>query len=410
MHATSATVGEQRFLPREELPQAVKLLQQEGYTVIGPVVVDGVVMLRPISTADDLAHGLCDEQSAGHYRLIPGDAEQSFEYVVGPDSPKRYLFPPTQRLFKMCVEDGQMKLVAGPPQPPKLAFFGVRPCEMAAMRVQDRVFGATGPSTFRCEAESYYQATRRAAVTLVVNCTRPGGTCFCHSMGTGPEATEGYDLALTELRGGFLIKAGTPAGTDLLGKLPTRDASAAELELADLKLKQAREHMGRRLDTEGLPEALHQGLEHPHWDEVAKRCLGCANCTMVCPTCFCSSVQDSTELSTGDVTRTRQWESCYTHEFSYTTAGPVRNTIRGRHRHWLRHKLSTWWEQFGTSGCVGCGRCITWCPARIDITQEAAAMHSKSHGDGVASQNGVGRAAAAQAPLGLPVLPRGGAR
>lgn len=71
------------------------------------------------------------------------------------------------------------------------------------------------------------------------------------------------------------------------------------------------------------------------------------------------------------MTRTRRWESCFTHQFSYTTAGPVRNTIRGRYRHWFRHKLSTWFDQFGCSGCIGCGRCITWCPVGIDITAEA---------------------------------------
>ncbi len=141
--------------------------------------------------------------------------------------------------------------------------------------------------------------------------------------------------------------------------------------MADLKLERAREHMGRQLETAGLKELLDQSLDFPEWNDVAQRCLSCGNCTMVCPTCFCCTVTDTTDLTGAMVTRTRQWESCFTHQFTYTHSGPERSTIRGRYRHWMRHKLCTWWDQFGTSGCVGCGRCITWCPVGIDLTEEA---------------------------------------
>ena len=151
------------------------------------------------------------------------------------------------------------------------------------------------------------------------------------------------------------------------------------MELAELKLQRACEQMGRHLDTEGIKELLDAELEHPEWDDVARRCLSCGNCTMVCPTCFCSTVSDSTYLTGPRATRTRKWESCYTLQFTYTTTGPERNTIRGRYRHWLRHKLGTWWEQFGTSGCIGCGRCITWCPVGIDLTEEIPRLRKESH-------------------------------
>jgi sulfhydrogenase subunit beta (sulfur reductase) len=193
-------------------------------------------------------------------------------------------------------------------------------------------------------------------------------------MGTGPEAKDGYDIALTELREGFVVHVGSQRGQMLAAKLPLHPPSQAELELEELKLKQAAEHMGRKLDTENLVQLLQDNVRHPHWEDVSRRCLGCGNCTMVCPTCFCSTVADSDDLATGEVTRTRQWDSCFTHQFSYTTGGSVRNTIRGRYRHWLRHKLCTWWEQFGSFGCVGCGRCITWCPVGIDLTAEVEAV------------------------------------
>jgi ferredoxin len=190
------------------------------------------------------------------------------------------------------------------------------------------------------------------------------------------ESSADKDLALTELRGGFVVAVGSERGHALVEQLPVRATTAAELELAELKLQRAREQMGRQLETAGVKELLDKNLEHPEWDDVALRCLSCGNCTMVCPTCFCCTVADSTYLGDPRVTRTRYWESCYTHQFTHTTTGPERNTIRGRYRHWLRHKLGTWLDQFGTTGCIGCGRCITWCPVGIDITEETKAIRA----------------------------------
>jgi len=361
-----------QFLPRSALDDLIRVLRVEGYTVLGPTLVGGAVSLRPIQSAGELPQGVRDRQDGGSYRLADGDPELCFEYVVGPDGPKTYLFPAELRLFQFHVDDGQFVLDEGSPQVPKVAFLGVRPCELAAIRVQDRVFGVAQPGVFRCESETWYTEIRRQSLLVAVNCTRPGGTCFCASWDTGPRAREGFDLALTELRGGFVVEVGSERGRVLADRLPLRQPSATELELMELKLQRAREQMGRRLETAGLRELLEENIEHPHWDVVGRRCLSCGNCTMVCPTCFCSTVTDSTYLANEKVTRTRRWESCFTHQFSAIVTGPERDTIRGRYRHWLRHKLATWWDQFDTSGCVGCGRCITWCPVGIDLTEVVA--------------------------------------
>jgi len=366
---------DKQFLPREQFGALIETLVGDGYTVIGPTVRDNVVRLGPINSLDQLPHGLRDAQDGGYYRLDEGDPALCFEYVVGPDGPKRYLFPPKQDLFKLHIEGEAFVIDATAPNPPRYALLGLRPCDLAAIGVHDKVFDfGDGSEGFRCEAETHYCEARRNCLVIAVNCTRPGGTCFCVSMGTGPEALDGYDIAMTELRGGLMLRAGSDDGRALLAKLPVREPTAAERELEDLKLIHAIDRMGRTMDIRGIVELLNFKVDHSHYNEVAARCLGCGNCTMVCPTCFCSTVTDSTDLATGAATRTRQWESCYSHQFSYTVGGSVRTSKRARYRHWLRHKLGTWWEQFGTSGCVGCGRCITWCPVGIDITEEAAAI------------------------------------
>ncbi len=200
------------FLPRAGLADLVKLLVKQGYTVIAPVQKDGTIGLGPVESVEDIAHGVVDRTDRGMYRLEEGDPELTFEYGVGPQGLKRYLFPPTQRMYQLHVEGEEFVLDAGPPQAPKLAFLGARPCDLAAMKIYDRVFGAGDPATMRGEAESYYTEARRGVMVIVVNCTRAGGNCFCVSMGSGPQAESGFDLALTELRAGFVVAAGSARG------------------------------------------------------------------------------------------------------------------------------------------------------------------------------------------------------
>ena len=223
-----------------------------------------------------------------------------------------------------------------------------------------------------------YAGRRANAFVIAVNCGVAGGTCFCVSMQTGPKAKSGFDVALTELVSTegheFLAEAGSEAGAALLAKLPQRPATNADLAAADAVVSGTASQMGRSLDTAGLKELLQSNLRHPRWDETAKRCLTCGNCTMVCPTCFCTTVEDRSDLTGNTAERVRVWDSCFTMDFSYIHGGSVRNTASSRYRQWMTHKLANWFDQFGTSGCVGCGRCITWCPVGIDITEEAAAI------------------------------------
>jgi formate hydrogenlyase subunit 6/NADH:ubiquinone oxidoreductase subunit I len=197
-------------------------------------------------------------------------------------------------------------------------------------------------------------------------------------MQTGPQASSGFDLALTEILDGnrhfFVMQIGTAKGAEVMHDVPHRDAPAEDVQVAEQIVAQTATQMGRHLDTAGIQDLLYQNPDHPRWEEVATRCLSCANCTMVCPTCFCTTIEDVTDLTGSHTERWRKWDSCFTQDFSYIHGGSVRTSTRSRYRHWLTHKLATWIDQFGTSGCVGCGRCITWCPVGIDITEEVRAL------------------------------------
>jgi formate hydrogenlyase subunit 6/NADH:ubiquinone oxidoreductase subunit I len=257
-----------------------------------------------------------------------------------------------------------------------MAFFGVRACELHAMAIQDKVFHNDSFT------DTFYQARRESVFLVAVNCAQAGGTCFCVSMQTGPQATGGFDLALTEVlpevpnaeRHFFVVEIGTERGAEVMSAVPQQPTQAAEQQAAAQRVAEAAAQMGRTMETEGIKELLYRNLDHPRWDEVASRCLTCANCTMVCPTCFCTTVEDVTDLTGAHAERWRRWDSCFTLDFSYLHGGSVRSSTKARYRQWLTHKLASWIDQFGTSGCVGCGRCITWCPVGIDLTEEVRAM------------------------------------
>jgi ferredoxin len=364
-------------LERQGLSALLEALWGDGYTVMGPVVRDEAIVYDEVRVAEDLPVGWTEDQEAGRYRLRRRDDAAVFGFVVGPQSWKRFLFPPEVRLWRARRDGGSLTFETEPAAPPRYAFLGVRSCELAAIAIQDKVFLESG------EADPVYRARREGLLLIAVNCGVVGGTCFCTSMGTGPRAKAGFDLALTEVMGDdhhFVVEAGSERGTALLERLPTRAATPAETQAADEVTQQAAQSMGRSLNTDGLPQLLRETLDHPRWDDVAARCMTCANCTMVCPTCFCSSVEDVSDVTGEHAERWRRWDSCFSVDFSYIHGGSVRPSPRARYRQWMTHKLSSWWEQFDTSGCVGCGRCVTWCPVGIDITEEARAIRDSVEG------------------------------
>jgi ferredoxin len=353
------------------LPALFDALHARGYTVVGPTVRDGAILVSELASASELPYGWGVDTEAGRYRLRPRGDTAAFGHSAGPQSWKSVLHPARARMWSADKVDGTV-VVTEPAERYRYALLGVRPCDLAAIGILDRVLAGGA------HVDPIYSARRDGNLVIAVECTEPGATCFCTSMGTGPGAESGFDLAMTELVDGevhrFLVRAGTPAGADVLADLPRQPADEATVRYAAGAVADAATRMGRTMRTEGLPQMLAASRESPHWDDVASRCLTCGNCTMVCPTCFCTTTEDVTDLTGDHAERWRRWDSCYDLDFSYIHGGSVRTSGQGRYRQWISHKLGTWHDQFGSSGCVGCGRCIVWCPTGIDITQEAAAL------------------------------------
>lgn len=413
MNHAQLPIGSHVRIDKRELQALVDALKQDGYRTIMPRASDGAIIYDDVDQIDELPIGQVDIQDGGYYRLIEDAEAGYFDYVVGPHSLKQYLFPASETVLEGQKTGGVWRLTAPSPAAERIAVIGIRSCDLHAMAIQDRVF-LEGPYV-----DEGYKARREALFAVAVNCRRASATCFCHSMQTGPAVGHGFDLALTERDDHFVVEIGSQSGAGVVARIDAALCDAQEIDDArsvPRQLEQAmhagqhqderalregldirRSHAGvlddspplprspqaaaadiairpRRLDTTDIRDLLVGNLEHPRWDEVAERCLACGNCTMVCPTCFCSSVEDVSDLTGERVRRERSWASCFMSEHSQMSSGVVRGSTRSRYRQWLVHKLATWIDQFDVSGCVGCGRCITWCPVGIDLTEEVAAI------------------------------------
>ncbi|OAN51484.1 4Fe-4S dicluster domain-containing protein [Magnetospirillum moscoviense] len=376
MPAAEGTAPLAVILDQAGLDGLLTAIRAKGWRTIGPRVADDAVIYDEIETVADLPMGVGDEQKGGYYRLKARGDQALFGYTSGAQGWKRVLYPPRQKLFsaKRTASGFTIDPMAQPDAP--LALIGVRACEMAAINVQAKVFGD------KDFADPGYQGRLKGALIVAVECTRAGDTCFCDSMGTGPEVGTGYDIKLVEMVGKagvtYVATAATDKGAKLLKAAKGKPAAEADLAAAAKAVKAAAKQ-SRKMET-ATSAKLKDVPEHARWDQVAARCMTCGNCTMVCPTCFCTTVEDVTDLKGDHAERWRKWDSCFTVDFSYIHGGAIRTEVRSRYRQWITHKLSTWHDQFGQAGCVGCGRCITWCPVGIDITEEVAAIHDSTKG------------------------------
>jgi len=344
-------------------------LSSNGYKIIGPAIRDGAISYEYLKSPQDLPVGYIDRQEAGHYSLNATDKKLFFNYRAAANTWKRYLYPPRQKLWEAMKKNKGFKIDNNRGKASRLAFLGVLPCDLSAINILDKIL-IEGPYT-----DSLYRNIRKKNLIIASNCTSSGSNCFCVSMNTGPRALSSFDLAFTEIiidkKHMYVFESGSEPGSKLLNEIPHRKAAKVEIDCAESAIKNTASGMVKKLDMKNIQNLLDRCFDHPNWQKIASRCLTCGNCTMICPTCFCSTVEDITDLPGDTARRWRSWDSCFTREYSYIAGGSVRHTARARYRQWFTHKLANWHSQFGTSGCVGCGRCVTWCPVGIDITEEA---------------------------------------
>ena len=359
------------LLASDQLNSLFSSLQKAGYQVVGPTLQDQAIVYDHIQSEKDLPQGWGDEQEKGFYRVKDRADNAYFGYNTGPIAWKKFLHLPKRQIWQATKTDSGIEFKTNEETITPLAFLGVRSCDLHAIRIQDGIFISEQ------HPNQDYQQRREAALIIGLNCTTAAATCFCTTMNTGPAISSACDLEMTEVFSNnehyFLLRSDSPKGQAILEQLPVQAATTKQLNVADQAIQQTQQQIessSRGFDNSTVKSLLYNNYDSPVWDDIADRCLSCANCTMVCPTCFCSTVEDSTDITGEHSERWEQWDSCFTGDFTQMHGGDTRPTTQSRYRQWMTHKLATWHDQFDESGCVGCGRCIAWCPVGIDITEE----------------------------------------
>lgn len=363
------------FLPHTQFQTLISTLQKSGFSCVGPQVRDDAIVYDEITHVDQLPWGIRDYQSPGEYRLETISEKKAFAFSNGAQAIKPILFKPQETVWKVMRNDeGKLTFQPHNPIEKPVAIIGARACDIAGMTVQDKVF--LDPN----HTDSRYKSRREKLFIVAVNCIYASNNCFCVSAGAGPKVKNNFDIGMTEIDDGFVVEVGSHRGLDIIHQL-----QLISCELLQEKIAKENEEKAVKMQTKTIPfnnsrdlrDLLMSNLDHPRWDDVASRCLSCGNCTSVCPTCFCHSEVEKPSLDGSESEHQREWDSCFNEGHSYFGGKVLRDDTKKRYRQWLTHKVGTWFDQFDTSGCIGCGRCVTWCPVGIDLTEELAAIAEK---------------------------------
>ena len=356
-------------MPRKNFGALLIALRASGYSCVTPKASNGAIVYLELHLDEDFIAGNSIQQTPGNYRIEATDSPRYFAWSNGPQAIKPFVFKPQETLWTAnCNPEGKITFTESKTATEPVAMIGVRSCDLAALALQDKHFLNSA-----C-VDQHYKARRESLFLVAVNCTHPSDTCFCASTGDGPTTQEGFDLLLDELDDGFVIQAGSDTGQTIMQELPLEAVTKQHNVTIALQTQHAVEIQTRRIPSGNLEQVLFDNLDHPRWQAIAERCLSCGNCTSVCPTCFCYSEQDSGTLDLTQSEHSREWDSCFTQGHSYIHGITIRPDTKLRYRQWLTHKLGSWHSQYGRSDCVGCGRCISWCPVGIDITEEVATI------------------------------------
>jgi ferredoxin len=324
------------------------LLNKQKWTEFTGIL-SGKKVLAPVACGDRFRYAVPAEGKA--FSL-------DFDRPLVP--PKSAVFPQTETLYRFQL--GKTELAA--PQPgEELILLGVRPCDARAIKLVEKLF--------RWDVDDPYYLRRRELTTVVgLACLEPGLNCFCPSLGGGPASTEGLDLLMVDLGDSYYLEPLTDKGRSLMDLASglLEEAGEEGLQKKEEAVRRAEEKIRRTVDTDGVPEILPDLWEHPLWQKTAAGCLGCGTCTYLCPTCHCFDIQD--EIEGFEARRCRMWDSCMFEEYTLHTSGHnPRPTRRERTRNRINHKYSYFVRKFNVIACVGCGRCVNYCPVNIDLIE-----------------------------------------
>jgi len=322
----------------------------EKYTVVAPAMRDEVVDVDRIQASSE---ALLD---------VPNSKR----------TPKSVFFPQSEVMFSYDLGQDEDVKVSDEPDPAVL--FGIRPCDARSFTLLDKVFD--DPSY----PDMYYLQRRENTTVIGAACLHPQSTCFCTSVGGDPFDTRGMDILTVDLGEAVLVRFITEKGEALLGNDPRlEDATAAETEQVERLAKEAREGIRSEVHTDGVQEKLAGMFEDPFWDELHERCAGCGVCTYLCSTCHCFDIEDETLGSEGR--RIRLWDSCMFSLFTLHTSGHnPRASGKERMRQRVMHKFCYFPENYEEIACVGCGRCVQYCPVNMDIREVIEALAARGGG------------------------------
>jgi len=284
----------------------------------------------------------------------------NLEYLLPRIPTKSIFFKQTETLFKFSPgRKGVIKPIEIPKE--EYVIFGIRPCDARSFTMLDPVFQGDYKDPF-------YNSKRENATLIGLSCNQPEINCFCTSFDDSPASSKNVDILFTDISEKYFVEIVTEKGEKLISKIKALFESASK-EDEDAKKKveeEAIKSITRKMDLDGIVLKLDKMFDHELWHNTAMKCIGCGICTYLCPTCHCFDMQDESTLDEG--ARIRVWDSCmypeYTHHASGHNPRPARmNRVRNR----VYHKFSYFPKNSNVTACTGCGRCIDYCPANIDI-------------------------------------------
>ncbi|KPK76815.1 MAG: hypothetical protein AMJ79_05320 [Phycisphaerae bacterium SM23_30] len=293
---------------------------------------------------------------------IQNGAQACLEFSNTNEPAKKLFFPQAETLFSYTGSDAAQVSELKPEKP--RIIFGMRPCDAKSLSLLDAVFD--GPDY----KDPYYIVKRKNTTIFTLACRRPRSNCFCDSLGIGPFSKKDTDVFMADLGDRYVFEPITPGGADILNKIPgLENARPTDAERLKNLRSEAESKVARKVDLDNLPEKLARIFDHPFWDGIHQKCLGCGICTYLCPTCHCFDIVDEQKDDKGR--RIRIWDSCSYPTFTLEASGHnPRATGKERMRQRLMHKFRYFVENYGEIACVGCGRCINHCPVGSDLIRE----------------------------------------